>query len=183
MGASRTAGTRLLGFLGDVADRGVAEALRSLNLDRLVGQPLTEIFKGLADYICPEGGDDDKSVARNAFVETLTDITDAGIADLDNLTDGQVRVIFELFVAHSIEQRLLNDVGIRAIVLPADVEAINAIQAQVHDFIANGVADAVTAIGGILPDLAGDQLPKFVDKVYEDAFRLLVTMGEAEAGE
>jgi hypothetical protein len=183
MGASRAAGTRLLGFLGDVATRGVTEALRSLNLSRLAGKPLMEIFNGLADYVCPEGGDDDKSIARSAFVETLTDMTDAGVTDLDNLTGGEVATIFELFVTHSIELRLFNDVGTRAISLPADIEAVNAIQAQVHDFIANGVADAVAAMGGILPDLASDQLPGFVDKVYENAFRFLVAMGEAEAGE
>jgi len=181
MGASRTAGTRLLGFLGDAAARGVDQALRSLNLSQLADRPLTEIFKGLADYVCPEGGDDDKSIARDAFFDTLTDITEAGITDLADLTAGEVRTIFELFVTHTIERRLFNDVGTRAISLPADVEAINDIQAQVHDFIAGGVADAVTAIGGILPDLAGERLPGFVDDVYESAFRLLAAMGEAEA--
>lgn len=181
MGASRTAGTRLLGFLGDTRARGVDQALRSLNLSRLAGQTLAEIFKGLADYVCPEGGDDDKSIARDAFFDTLTDITEAGITDLANLADGEVRTIFELFVTHTIERRLFNDVGTRAISLPADVQAVNDIQAQVHDFIASGVADAVTALDGVLPDLAGERLPGFVDDVYENAFRLLVAMGEAEA--
>ena len=181
MGVSRTASTRLLGFLGDAVARGVDQALRSLNLSRLAGQTLTEIFKGLADYVCPEGGDDDKSIARDAFFDTLTDITEAGITDLASLTDGEVRTIFELFVTHTIERRLFNDVGTRAISLPADVEAVNDIQTQVHDFIASGVADAVTALGWALPDLAGEQLPGFVDDVYGNAFRLLAAMGEAEA--
>lgn len=56
MGASRSAGARLLGFLVDAQARGVREALRALDLESLAGRPITEIFVGLADYICPGTG-------------------------------------------------------------------------------------------------------------------------------
>ncbi len=181
MGASRTAGSRLLGFLSDAATQGVDQALRSLDLERLVGQPPIEIFLGLADYICPEGGDDDRAIARNSYLQTLDDISEAGITDLDNLDNTEVKTIFETFVTYAIENRILNDIGLRAITLPADVNAVNAIQGQLHDFIANGVADAMTTTGGTLPTLPGAQLPDFVDTLYENAFRLLAAMGEAEA--
>ena len=183
MGSSRTAGSRLLGFLGDAATLGVDQALRSLDLGRLVGQPPVEMFIGLADYICPEGGDDDKAIARNSYMQTLDDIAEAGITDLDNLGNAEFITIFETFVTYTIENRILNDIGTRAITLPTDVNAVNSIQGQLHDFIANGVHDAMATAGGTLPDLLGAQMPDFVDTLYENAFRLLAAMGEAEASQ
>jgi hypothetical protein len=65
MGSSRGAGARLLGFLVNAQARGVREALRELNLESLAGRSITEIFVGLADYICPGAGTvDEASPAR-----------------------------------------------------------------------------------------------------------------------
>ena len=62
MGASRNSGTRLLGFLADAQARGVREALRALDLESLAGRPITEIFVGLADYICLGAGTVDEGI-------------------------------------------------------------------------------------------------------------------------
>lgn len=95
MGSSRAAGGRLLGFLADAATRGVRDALRALNLERLAGRPIEEIFLGLADYVCPEGGSIDEGIAREAFVETIADLAENGIADLDALTAEEMQTVFE----------------------------------------------------------------------------------------
>lgn len=81
MGSARGAGSRLLGFLSDAVARGATEALRSLNLDGLAGRPIEEIFLGLADYVCPDGGSIDEGIAREAFIETIADLAGAGITD------------------------------------------------------------------------------------------------------
>ena len=54
------------------------------------GVPIEEVFAGLADYICPEGGSIDEGIARDAFVETIADLAGAGITDIDALTSGQI---------------------------------------------------------------------------------------------
>ena len=86
MGSSRGAGSRLLGFLSDAVARGATRSLARLNLGALAGRPIEEIFLGLADYVCPDGGTIDEGIAREAFIETIIDLAGAGIADLDGLT-------------------------------------------------------------------------------------------------
>lgn len=79
MGSARGVGSRLLGFLSDAAARGATEALRALNLGALAGRPIEEIFRGLSDYVCPDGGSIDEGIARSAFIETIADLAAVAI--------------------------------------------------------------------------------------------------------
>ncbi|MHB8108372.1 MAG: Qat anti-phage system associated protein QatB [Candidatus Cryosericum sp.] len=182
MGSSRRAGARLLGFLSDVRTRGVREALRALDLEHLAGRPIKEIFVGLTDYVCPEGGTIDEGIPREAFIETIVDLTGLGITNLDALTTDQMQTVFEFFATHAIEARLCNDIGTKVIALPRDVHTASDLQAQLRDFIARGVSDALTT-AQMTPDaLTPDRVLGFVGSVYEEAFQILQTMGEEEAG-
>jgi hypothetical protein len=182
MGSSRGAGARLLGFLSDAHTRGAREALRTLNLEHLAGRPVEEIFIGLVDYVCPEGGTVDEGISREAFVETIVDLAELGITDLDTLTTEQMQTVFELFATHAIEARLCNDIGTKVITLPGNAHTASRVQAQLRDFIARGVSDALSA-AIMTPNalLTPERVLNFVDRVYADAFRILQIMGEAEA--
>lgn len=181
MGSSRATGGQLLGFLSDAVARGAREALRALNLDRLAGRPIEEVFLGLADYICPDGGTVDEGIARDAFIETIADLAEYGIIDLDALSADQMQTVFELYISHAIETRLCNDIGAKTVTLPRDVPAAERVQAQLRDFIRRGVADALTAARDEMRALTRDGVSGFVDRVYESAFVILQTLGEAEA--
>ena len=181
MGSSRGAGSRLLGFLSDAAARGSAEALRAMNLGVLAGRPIEEIFLGLANYVCPDGGSIDEGIAREAFIETIADLAGAGITDLDSLTVDQMQTVFELYATNAIEARLCNDIGKRAITLPSDALAAARVQAQLHDFIQRGVADALTAARSAATVLTPDRVLGFVGGIYEQAFVILQIMGDTEA--
>lgn len=180
MGSARGAGRRLLGFLSDTVARGAAEALRALNLSALAGRPIEEIFLGLADYVCPDGGSIDEGIAREAFIETITDLAGAGITDLDGLTADQMQTVFELYATNAIEARLCNDIGAKTITLPSDSRDAARVQAQLNDFIRRGVADALTAAGAPAA-LTPDRVLQFVGQIYEQAFGILQIMGDAEA--
>ncbi len=180
MGSSRGAGGRLLGFLSDVASRGTDAALRTLNLDVLAGRPIEEIFLGLVDYVCPDGGSIDEGIAREAFVETIADLAGAGITDLDGLTTEQMQTVFELYATNAIEARLCNDIGNRAITFPSDSPAATRIQAQLHDFIRRGVADALATVDVAATALTPETALGFVEGIYEEAFGILEIMGDAE---
>lgn len=179
MGASRGAGSRLLGFLSDAVARGPAEALRALNLGALAGRPIEEIFLGLADYVCPDGGSIDEGIARDAFIETITDLADAGITDLDGLTPDQMQTVFELYATNAIEARLCNDIGAKTVTLPTDAREAARVQAQLNDFIRRGVADALTAARAAVAALTPDRVLGFVDRIYQQAFGILQIMGDA----
>lgn len=181
MGSSRTASARLAGFLSSARSHGVHEALRALRLQNLAGRPIEEIFLGLADYICPEGGTVDEGIARNAFIETIVDLAEFGITDLDSLTVDQMQTVLELYATHAIEARLCNDIGTKINIAPANIQAFERVQAALHDFIFRGVADALTQARAGLEALTPDRTLQFVGHIYELAFSILQTLGEQEA--
>lgn len=181
MGSARGAGSRLLGFLSDAVTRGATEALRALNLDGLAGRPVEEIFLGLADYVCPDGGSIDEGIAREAFIETIADLAGAGITDLDGLTAEQMQTVFEIYATNAIEARLCNDIGAKTVTLPSDSREAARVQAQLNDFIRRGVADALTTARAAAAALTPDRVLAFVGRVYEQAFGILQIMGDVEA--
>lgn len=181
MGSARGAGSRLLGFLSDAVGRNATEALRALNLDALAGRPIEEIFIGLADYVCPDGGTIDEGIAREAFIETIADLAGAGITDLDGLTLDQMQTVFELYATNAIEARLCNDIGMKLVVLPADSRQAVRVQAQLNDFIRRAVSDSLTRARATAASLTPDRALAFVGGIYEQAFSILQIMGEAEA--
>lgn len=181
MGSSSRAGGRLLGFLSDVAERGAGAALQTLNLSVLAGHPIEEIFLGLVDYVCPDGGSVDEGIAREAFIETIADLAGAGITDLNSMTADQIQTVFELYATNAVEARLCNDIGGRVITIPPNVLGAAQVQAQLHDFIQRGVADALATAGVAAVALTPERVLGFVEGIYEEAFVILQSMGEAEA--
>jgi hypothetical protein len=182
MGSSRTAGAQLLGFLSGAVANGPQEALRGLNLQGLAGQPIEEIFVGLIDYVCPEGGSLDEGIAREAFIETIADLAENGVVSLDGLTADQMQTIFELYAAHAIEARLCNDIGAKAIALPADAARAATVQKQLLDFVRRSVSDAMTQARAAMLALTPETVSGFVTRIYESAFNILETLAEAETG-
>jgi hypothetical protein len=180
MGASRATGAGLVGFLADVRARGTREALHSLNLDRLAGKSLEEVFLGLADCVCPNDGTIDAGIARAAFIEMVAELPEMGIADLDSLTADQMRTVFEMFATNAIEARLCNDIAMNLVTAPRDVRAAAEVQGQLHDLIQRGVADALAANHTQLDGLTRERALVFVEGVYEEAFAFLKAMGDEE---
>lgn len=181
MGSARAAGARLLGFLSDAQARGPREALRALDLEGLAGKPIEDIFVGLADYVCPEVGTIDQGIARDAFIETIADLAELGITDLDALTADQMQTVFEHYATHAIEARILNDVGAKAVMIPTDVRAAERVQAQLYDFVRRGVSDALSAARTALQALTPGRVLGLVGGIYEAAFGILQALGDAEA--
>lgn len=181
MGASRSSGANLLGFLSDVNARGAAQALGALNLQGLAGLPIQDVFLGIVDYVCPDGGSLDQAIAREAFIEMIVELATLGVPNLDAMTADQMKTVFEMFATNTIEARLYNDIGLNLIQIPQNVAAANIIQDQIHAFIQRGVADAVAGISLGNQAFTPAQSLGVVNSVYQSAFDLLKALGDEEA--
>jgi hypothetical protein len=157
------------------------EALREFNLESMAGRPISEVFVALADHICPGAGSVDEGIAREAYIETIIDLADEGLASLDTFTPEQMDTIFELYATHAIEARICNDIGTKVVTMPSNVQVAYQVEKQLRDFIRGAVSDALTSARESKPSVTQDQVLAFVDSVYESAFSILKSLGDAEA--
>jgi len=179
MGASRDAARGLLGVLRDFQRDGVDATLRRLNLGDLAGRPLEEVFTGLTDVVCRDGGSIDEGIALDAWLETVADLEDLQLTDPTALTPDQMRDVFLTFIAHTVEGRLLQDIGANSLKVAADLAAIEAFESQLRDYIRRSVRDSFASDLSAPASLTDHQIQDIVDRTYQDAWELLITWGAA----
>lgn len=181
MGSSRAAGARLLGVVRNFAAIGPAETLRQLNLAGLAGRPAAEVFVGLLEFVCPPGGAVDEAIARQAMLETIGDMAEAGVGSFDALTPDQMGEFFLDFVARSIEGRVMADLGGRGVTLPDSVAAVENAQAQLHDFVTGCTRGQLAGRLDGIERMSDRDIEVVVNQIYEAAFELVAAAGEAAA--
>lgn len=179
MGASRNAARGVLGVLRDFQRDGVNATLHRLNLGDLAGRPLEEVFTGLTDVVCRDGGSIDEGIALDAWLETVADLEELNITDPATLTPEQMRDIFLTFIAHTVEGRLLQDIGANGLKVAADLAAIEAFENQLRDYIRRSVRDSFASDISTPASLTDRQIQRIVDRTYRDAWELLVAWGDA----
>jgi hypothetical protein len=178
MGSSIPSAVRALGFAQDVARVGVDLALKNIGLGNLVGQPAEHVLPALTDVICPAGGPIDQGIARDAWDEAVLDLTDTGIADLTEVTVEQWQSLVSEFITNSIEAKVINDVGTKGISLPQDIDAINQMQADLHQLIRGAVDDAIGDRLNVGQTIQQAELQATVVDIYERSFSYLEALQE-----
>ena len=173
MGASRVAAGRMLSVFREFQRDGIDETLRRHNLENLVGRPAVEVFLGLTDVICQDGGSIDEGIARDAWLETIVDLDQLGIENLDGLSSEQLQEVFLTFAAHAVETRLFQDVGTNGFRMATDLSAIEAVEAQLHDYIRRAMRDAFSSDLTDLPNLSDQYISSIVDETYQNAWDIL----------
>lgn len=178
MGSSRVVASGLLSILGDFQQGGAAQVLQRFNLSSLAGEPVATVFVSLVEFLCPPGGSVDEGVSRQAMLDTIADISDTDVDSFDLLTSEQLQEIFIGFVVHSIEGRIMADIGKNGIKLPDDIDAIGEIQETLHDFVDGAtrvqLRDELRDVSG----LSGREVNQKVEQIYELAFELIASEGE-----
>jgi hypothetical protein len=181
MGASRAVGGRLLGVIRDVGRLGLVEVLRRLDLAGLAGAPAADVFLAVMEFVCPPGGAVDEAIARQAMLEAIGDLAEAGVGSFDALGPAELGEFFLDYVARSIEVRVMADIGGRGVTIPDDAAAVERMQQQLHDFIVGCTrAELAGRLDG-LGSLTDAQVDGLVNQIYEGAFELIAVAGEAEA--
>lgn len=181
MATSRAVGVGLLGIARNVQQFGAAETLRQLNIPVLSGQPATDVFLAILDFVCPPGGALDEAIARQAMLETIGDLADLGVGNFDTMTPDQMNEFFLDFVSRSIEGRVMADLGARGVTLPDDIAAVERAQQQLHDFVTGCTRGALSARLDNIGTLTDQAIEQAVNQIYEAAFDLVAAAGEAEA--
>lgn len=181
MGSSRAVAGGLLGVVHDFQRLGPAETLRQLNLVGLAAQPAADVFVAILEFICPPGGAVDDAIARQAMLETVGDLAEAGVGSFDTLTPKQLQDVFLDFISRSIEGRVMADLGGRGITLPEDIAAVESAQAQLHDFIEGATRGQLARRLEGLERLSDRDIENVVNQIYETAFELIAVAGEAAA--
>ena len=179
MGSSRAAASGALGVFRGFQRDGVADTLVRLNLGNLVGRSTNEVFVGLTDVICRDGGPIDEGIARDAWLETCAELERFGIQDLDALTTDQVREIFLSFVTHAVETKLFQYIGVNGF-RAADLNAIEAFEAQFRSYVERAMRDSFAADLSALSKMSDQQIRSIVDQTYRDAWELFETWGDQE---
>lgn len=181
MGSSRATASGLLGVVRDFQRLGPTEILRQLNLQGLAARPAADVFVAILEFICPPGGAIDDAIARQAMLETIGDLAEAGVGSFDKLTPQQLQDVFLDFIARSIEGRVMADLGGRGITFPNDVAAVENAQTQLHDFVAGATHGQLAGRLDGVERMSDRAITAVVDQIYETAFELVAAAGEALA--
>lgn len=180
MKASRDAASGVLGVFRGFQRDGVDTTLRRLNLGTLIGRPPEDVFLGLTDVICRDGGSIDEGIARDAWLETVTELDELGIDDLSTLTAEQMQQVFICFVARAIEARLFQEIGVNGLRIASDLAAIKAFEAEFRSYVRRSVRDSFSGDLTRLGALSDHQIHTLVDQTYREAWELLEVWGDAE---
>jgi len=112
------------------------------------------------------------------MLETIVDLTTAGIGDFDALTSQDLEEFFMGVISRSIEGKILNEVGANSIRLPESIDDVWRAQRILHEFVHGCVQDRFNASGKSLAQLSGKEVDDFVSDLYSAAFDLMKTLGE-----
>lgn len=179
MGASRQTASNALGVFRGFQRDGVADTLARLNLSDLEGGSARDVFLGLTDVVCKDGGSIDEGIARDAWVETVAEIDNLGLTDLDNLSTDQIKEFFVSFIANAVEAKLFQEIGVNGFKV-ADFSTIQAFEAQLESYIKGSVRDSFATDLTDLSSMSDDKIRGVVDTIFKDAWDLFELLGDRE---
>lgn len=180
MGTSRAAASNALGVFRGIQRDGVQETLRSLNLDNFEGRGVQDVFIGLTEVICQDGGSVDEAIARDAWLETIAVMDQFGIDDLDSLSSDQIKEVFLNFIAHTVEARLYQEIGVNGFTFAEDMNDIDGFDGQFRDYIERTVRDSFTSDLAQISKMSDEDIRAIVDNTYLEAWNLLELLGDRE---
>lgn len=180
MGASRTAAGNVLGVFRGFQREGVAETLLHLNLQNLAGGSPEDVFLGLTEVICRDGGSVDEATGREAWLETIAEIDRFGIDNMDSLTVDQIGEVFLSFITHSIESRLYQEIGVNGFRVAENIDDIQGFDAQFRSYIERAVRDSFSFDLTVISAMSDRDIKTVVDRTYSEAWELLELLGDLE---
>jgi hypothetical protein len=178
LGAARISTAKLLSVIGGFASGGVSATARLLHLGDIIGKSAKDAFSRIMDFVCPDGGRTDEGIARSAYMEALSEMTDWENKQIETLTPPEFLAFTEIYMADVIEGRIVNDIGNKLFLLPKDIAAVENIQKQMKEYIKNEVHDAFSRLKVDINNIDSVQAQSIVDSIYKTAFDIMSALGE-----
>ncbi len=177
--AGRSAGSRIGGFLADVARHGVDRALRNLRLDEYIGRPADDLLIGLAERLLPSPDSADEAAARkaglDAFHELLQQygVLEEGINALDALDADGIQHALEHFIARYITSDLLLRLSQRVEDGSSTVERCDEILSEIRSVVLETIRLDFKGRDVLAIDWNGPEGRQFIDRQILNAYGLL----------
>jgi hypothetical protein len=180
LGSARSSTARLFSIVGGFTSGGIRATAIRYHLGDLMRMSAQDAFLRIMDFVCPDGGTTDEGIARCAYIDALSTMKNWESKQLDTLTESEFLVFTEIYMAHVIEKRLLNDIGNKVFSLPNDIIQVENIQDQITDFIKGAISDAVAQLNVDIKSIDTSQTLSIVDSVYKTAFDIMSSIEEEQ---
>jgi len=176
--AGRASAGRLGGFLGDVAERGLREALEERGLAELIGRDAADVLAALVDELAGAGRTLEEAAARAAMVAVLADEFGEGeFEDLDaalQALDGSaVARLLELFLVEYVYRRMLEEIGDRIVNGSMTAAVAHRVELDIHDFLLAAVHLDLSQGDPLAINWEGAEGQELIDRLTADAYSQL----------
>jgi len=178
MGTSRSTAGGLAHFIGALGTGGAQQALKEFNLSDYASRSASDVLFVLSEVICPPGGTIDEGIARDAMHESISELINSGITDLDAMNEAQRQELLINYFTHSIQGRIINDIGHGIVKIPSNNEEVERLEKSLSHFTKGQVRVAVERHFEEKPVFNEHEMARMIDNIYQESFALLTGLAE-----
>lgn len=178
MGTSRATAGRLAHFIGALGTGGSQQALQEFNLSDYAGRSASDVLFALSEVLCPPGGTIDEGIARDALHESIGELINSGITDLDVMNEAQRQELLINYFTRSIQSRIINDIGHGTVKMPSSNEEVERLEKSLTHFTKGQVRVAVERHFEEKLVFNEHEMARMIDNIYQESFALLTGLAE-----
>lgn len=175
--SGRASAQRLGSFLGAVASVGARAAADAFGLGGFVGQSAEILLAAAVDRLAPDGAQLEQAAARAALTDTLAEVFqergvfDGGLEALQGLTPADAREILTLFVAHYINERLIQVLAKKLEDRPA--QEVVRLESEVWSYVQGTVILDLSSLDVLATDWTGPEGEAVIDRIFVEGYRII----------
>lgn len=177
--STRTAG-KIIGFAQAIRDQGFQQAVKEFAIVALIGKPISDAVTILIDAFTGPATTTDENITREAWCETLKEMIDGGVTDIEKLTPAEWATAVEGFICKAIELQVFNEIGIEAISEAQDVAKLDQIENDLTALIRGQVQDTIVPLIQDGQVRSHAELDQYMTGIAERAYDYLDALGDQE---
>lgn len=177
--AGRAATTGIVGFLSDVASRGIDAALRSIGLGDVIGRPVEAVLAAIVNALAPAGVTLDEVTARRTTDEVLVAVfekygaVEEDVRKLNEMDAAGVEEAFRLSVAEFIFQRWMLELGKRVEDKAVTAREARRLELEIKSYVVEATKLDLQGRDLLTTDWQAPENQRLIEDIYREAYRLL----------